>query len=621
VLAFFQLFCFSSIFRIALPEMTDLKPTIPETAPFSAEQARQLGALLASFSPDQSIWLEGFLGGLRSASAQPAAAAAAPAPAAALTVLYGSESGNAESLAAETAKAAEKAGFKPEVMSMADAKPERLKGCENLLVLVSTWGEGDPPENAVDFHAAFMGDRAPRLDGTRFSVLALGDTSYEHFCQTGRDFDRRLEELGALRVFPRRDCDVDFDEDFAAWRKGALEALGAAAPAAPAGAAATAAAAPKAPVKYSRKNPYPSELLERICLNGEGSAKETLHLEFSLDGDGPAYEVGDALAVIPHNAADVVDDLLGVLKLDPESPVNLKEGEFGLREALTSQLDITALSLPILKRYAEFAGSDELNALIEPENKAKLQEYLYGRELIDLLHDFPARALNADAVAALLRKLPPRLYSIASSPKAHPGEVHLTVGVVRYDSHGRQRKGVCSTYLADRIAVGEKAGVFVAPNKNFKLPADPDRPVIMIGPGTGIAPFRAFVEERKATGAKGKNWLFFGDQHFLTDFLYQLEWQAYLKEGVLDRLDLAFSRDQAHKIYVQDRMRERSKEIYAWLEEGAYFYVCGDATRMAVDVDEALHAIIEKEGGRSREEAAGYVKALKGEKRYLRDVY
>jgi sulfite reductase (NADPH) flavoprotein alpha-component len=323
--------------------------------------------------------------------------------------------------------------------------------------------------------------------------------------------------------------------------------------------------------------------------------------------------------VIPQNAEDVVDGILAATRLDPESPVSLKDGDFSLREALTSQLDITALSKPVLSRYNEMAESKALDAILS--DKAKLSEYVFGRDVIDLVTEFPAKGLTADGLAAILRKLPPRLYSIASSPKAHPGEVHLTVGVVRYDSNGRERKGVCSTFLADRIKEGQKAEVFVTANKNFKLPQNPDTPIIMVGPGTGIAPFRAFIEERKATGAEGKNWLFFGDQHYLTDFLYQTEWQEYLADGLLTKLDLAFSRDQRHKIYVQDKMRENAAELFKWLEEGASFYVCGDASRMANDVDLALHEIIAQQGGLSKEDAANYVKQLKSDKRYLRDVY
>ena len=623
------------------------KPLIPDTAPLAQEDVRWLNGFLPKLGPEQLTWLEGFINGLRAGQGQPAPAAvqptaetaeaaeaAAPAKKPELTVLYGSESGNAESLADQTAKDAEKSGFKAKVLNMADAKPDQLSSVENLLVLVSTWGEGDPPEPAADFYEAFMGDNAPKLKGTRYSVLGLGDTSYEHFCQMGKDFDTRLETLGGDRVFPRQDCDVDYDEDFAAWQKGAFAALesrvkeaapadasgngGAAATAAPSAASAPAKAEP---VKYSRKNPFPSPLKERLMLNGRGAAKETIHLEFDLAGSGLQYEVGDALAVIPHNDHALVDEIIRAAHLDADEPVSLKDGEFSLREALTTRLDVTNLSLPVLNRYYDVTENADLDKLLKPDNKQALQDYLYGREMIDVLNDFPAKELTAEALVSIMRKLPPRLYSIASSLKAHPEEVHLTVGVVRYDTHGRQRKGVCSTFLADRIEVGETCEVFITPNKNFKLPPSGDTPIIMVGPGTGIAPFRAFLEERHATGAKGKNWLFFGDQHYLTDFLYQTEWQGYQKDGILHRLDVAFSRDQKDKIYVQDRLRENARDLYAWLRDGAVFYVCGDASRMAVDVDKALHDIVAEQGGMSEEDANAYVKQMKTDKRYLRDVY
>lgn len=600
--------------------MSTTDPVVPQSAPLAPERVASLNSLLKGLPADHLLWIEGYISGLRATSGAAALAVAAPVSAPELTVLYGTESGNSESLADLTVKAAKGKGFKAKAVNMADITVAKLKDIQNLLVIVSTWGEGDPPETASDFYEAFMGDKAPKLPNTRFSVLGLGDTSYEEFCKMGKDFDARLETLGAQRIYDRVDCDVDFDDDFAKWHNGALAVLEAETkPATSSTAAAPVAAA--AQVKYSRKNPYPSELTERVMLNGEGSAKETIHLEFSLEGSGLEYQTGDALAVVPHNAEDVVNSIIETTKLDPEAPVLIKEKEVSLREALTRQLDVTAISLPVLKRYNEIVKDAKLTAMLDPAKKADLQAYLHGREIIDVLNDFPAKEITANALVGIMRKLPPRLYSIASSPKAHPGEVHLTVGVVRYDAHGRQRKGVCSTYLSDRISEGDKADVFVTANKHFKIPADNDAPMIMVGPGTGIAPFRAFVEERKAIGAKGKNWLFFGDQHYLTDFLYQTEWQEYLADGVLTKLDLAFSRDQKEKVYVQDRMRENSAELYAWLEKGASFYVCGDASRMATDVDLALHEIIEKEGGKTKEDAAAYVKKLKTDKRYLRDVY
>lgn len=588
---------------------------LPSTAPFAPDQVQWLNGFLPNLQPDQLTWMEGFIGGLR---ASKGGVATTPAVTPELTVLFGSESGNSEGLADQTVKTAAKSGFKAKAVSMGDINPAKLKGIENLLVIVSTWGEGDPPENSVDFVSTLMSDKAPQLTGTRFSVLSLGDTSYEHFCKTGIDVDARLEALGAQRIYDRKDCDVDFDDDYAAWSKGALAALSALVTVTPATPVSSAAPVTTT-VKYSRKNPFPSELNERVLLNGRGSAKETIHLEFNLEGSGLIYEAGDALAVIPHNAQDVVDAILAVTQLDGSSTVTLKDGECTLGDALTRKLDATAISLPVLKRYNEIAQDAKLAALIT--DKEALKEYTWGREIIDVLTDFPAKSITADQLAGTMRKLPPRLYSIASSPKAHPGEVHLTVGVVRYDSNGRERKGVCSTYLADRIEEGSAIDVFVTPNKHFKVPANPDAPLIMVGPGTGIAPFRAFIEERQATEAKGKNWLIFGDQHYLTDFLYQTEWQSYLEDGVLTKLDVAFSRDQAEKIYVQDRMRENAKELYAWLEEGASFCVCGDASRMAHDVDQALQDVIAQEGNMSVAAAADYVKQLKADKRYVRDVY
>lgn len=603
--------------------MSNTDPVVPNTAPLAPEQVASLNSLIKGLQADQLLWIEGFISGLRAGRGETAPAVSAPAVAAPeLTVLYGTESGNSETLADLTVKAAKASGFKAKALNMADLKIAKLKDIENLLVIVSTWGEGDPPETAVDCYEALMGAKAPKLTKTRFAVLGLGDTSYEHFCKMGKDIDARLEALGGKRIYDRVDADVDYDDDFAKWHKGALATLEAEAkPATTATVVAPTATGVAEPVKYSRKNPFPAELLERATLNGEGSAKETIHLEFNLEGSGLEYQAGDALAVIPHNAEDVVEDFIKTTKLDPESPVLIKEEDFTLRQALTSQLDITSLSLPVIKRYNEIAKDPKLETMLDPANKAELQNYIYGREIIDLLHEFPAKEISADALVGIMRKLPPRLYSIASSPKAHPGEVHLTVGVVRYDAHGRERKGVCSTYLAERIEEGGKAEIFVTPNKHFKVPANSDTPMIMVGPGTGIAPFRAFIEERKETGAKGPNWLFFGDQHYLTDFLYQTEWQDYLADGILNKLDVAFSRDQKQKVYVQDRMRENSKELYAWLEQGAYFYVCGDASRMATDVDVALHNIIEQEGGLSEDDAKAYVKKLKDDKRYLRDVY
>jgi sulfite reductase (NADPH) flavoprotein alpha-component len=375
-------------------------------------------------------------------------------------------------------------------------------------------------------------------------------------------------------------------------------------------------------VVYDKKNPFPSCLKRRVLLNKEGSDKETLHLELCLAGSGLEYRPGDSLAVIPANSPQVVGQVLEAGEFDAGETVELKGGKTKpLGEALATDLNITGITKNVLKKYNAFAQSEKIETLLNPENKAALDDYLRGREVIDMLTDFPVPGLAASDFCGTLRKLLPRLYSIASSPKAHPGEVHLTVAVLRYHSHGRDREGVCSTYTADRVNEGGTMPVFLHYDKNFKLPEDGDTPLIMVGPGTGIAPFRAFVEERAAIGATGKSWLFFGDQHQATDYLYGDEWERYVGDGKLSRIDLAFSRDQEHKVYVQHRMLEHAAEMYSWLNDGAVFYVCGDASRMAKDVHEALITIAEKEGGKSREDAEAWVKQLHTDKRYLKDVY
>ncbi|WP_269537201.1 assimilatory sulfite reductase (NADPH) flavoprotein subunit [Cerasicoccus fimbriatus] len=597
---------------------------IPQHAPFSEPQRSSLNQILPTLSDQQTTWLSGFLAGAQSASGAPAAAPAAnTAPASIpLTILYGTESGNAEELASRAKKAAAAKGFKPKTVDMGDYKTADFAKEKNLLVICSTWGDGEPPDRAVPFYEFVMGDKAPKLEGARFSVLSLGDTAYEKFCQTGKDFDERLEKLGAKRFHPRTDCDLDYEGPFQKWLDGALHDLSelAAPAAAPAGNSASASLAPTAPaIEYGKKNPFPSELKERVLLNGRGSIKETIHLELSLAGSGLSYEAGDALAVIPTNCADDVDHVIQSGKFKADDTVPAPDGSEGpLNEVLTQYYDITGLTKNIVKKYNDLAKSDELTALLG--DKEKLQNYLWGRQICDLLADYPI-GLPAKDFVGLLRKMPPRLYSIASSMKAHPDEVHLTVAAVRYDAYGRARKGVASTYLADRVAVGETLPVYTHHNKNFKLPGSSDTPIIMVGPGTGIAPFRSFVEDRAADGAKGKNWLFFGDQRFSYDFLYQLEWQDYLKDGILTKLSTAFSRDQPEKIYVQQRMIEQGKDIYAWLQDGAHFYVCGDASRMAHDVNEALITIHEQHGGLSRDAAEATVKQLQKDKRYQRDVY
>lgn len=584
--------------------------TFPDHAPFDSTTRSALSPLLAGMDSSQRAWLSGFL-----ASAATPAVSGVDTAAEELMVLYGTESGNCEILADRALKAARGLGFRARMRNMSDVKLDELSGMKRLWVIVSTWGDGEPPETSAGFYRDLM-TRDVSLAGVSYSICALGDTSYEKFCQTGKDIDKRLEELGASRVLDRQDCDVDFDEPFGQWLGQALAIWS------PQRVSAQAVVDVSPKTAYGKKNPYPAELVESVYLNGEGSAKETLHLEFDIDGAGMSYEPGDVLAVFPHNAPDVVEDLLKASRLQGDEMVQVKNaGEKPLAKALRENYDITALSRSVLTKLQEATGSEDLRRLLTDEAKDELKAYMAGREILDAIHDFVPSGLSADALAGIFRKLPPRLYSIASSPLAHPGQVHLTVAAVRYQSHGRERKGVCSTYLADRVQVGDRVPVFIQQNKNFRLPADGETPIIMVGPGTGIAPFRAFVEHRAALGCKGKNWLFMGDQRYLYDFLYQLEWQDHLKSGILNRLDVAFSRDQPEKVYVQHRLLEQGAEIYEWLKNGACLYVCGDAARMAVDVNDALVSIIQTHGQMDRDAALEQIEELKKAKRYQRDVY
>ncbi|MDB4544576.1 flavodoxin domain-containing protein [Akkermansiaceae bacterium] len=580
---------------------------IPSHSPFSPEQSASLSALIAGFSPEQSLWLSGYLAAL-----SPQGPSAGPVN---LTVAYGTESGNSEDLAARTVKAAKAKGAKAFLKNLADLSPSDLAKAENLAVIISTWGDGEPPEAVEAFYNAFIKE-TPDLKGLRFSVCALGDTSYEKYCEMGRIFDERLEKLGGERITEREECDVDFEDSYNAWLERLLKNLGTG------DSAAVAQVAPTPTIEFGRANPFPSEVLDNVLLNGEGSAKETIHVELSLEGSGLDYQVGDALAVIPLNAEDVVESILQVTGFSESEEVEHKAfGKTSLRNALRSKLDVTALSRAIVKKYLVLSPNADLEKLLSDDSKAEFADWIWGRQIIDLLETFPIDGLTAQQLVSILRKLPPRLYSIASSPKAHPGEVHLTVAAVRYEGHGKDRKGVASTFLADEAPVGEKVEVYVHTNKNFRLPEDDATPIIMVGPGTGIAPFRAFVEERAERNAAGESWLFFGDQKYNFDFLYQLEWQDHLKSKALTKLDVAFSRDQPEKVYVQDIMRKNAAELYQWLEKGAHFYVCGDAERMAKDVHEALVEIVATHGKLSAEQAAAYVDGLKKDKRYQRDVY
>ncbi|MFP3750620.1 assimilatory sulfite reductase (NADPH) flavoprotein subunit [Bacillus altitudinis] len=596
-------------------------------SPFSQEQAELLNQLLPTLTEQQKIWLTGYL------SAQAALAGSevvAPAPSAAasvqpvskdVTVLYGSQTGNSEGLAKKTAQHLEEKGFQVTLSSMSDFKPNNLKKINNLLVIVSTHGEGDPPDNALSFHEYVHGRRAPKLDHLSFSVLSLGDSSYEFFCQTGKEFDERFQELGGTRLFDRVDCDLDYDEPFSEWLQGVASSLSegeaVSIPQESAG------VNNQAVSEYSRTNPFYAEVLENINLNGRGSNKETRHLELSLEGSGLVYEPGDSLGIYPTNNPALVDELIQTCGWNAEESVTVhKNGDtLPLKEALTSHFEITVLTKPLLQKIAELTKSESLYALLEEGNEEKLKEYIAGRDLVDAARDFGPFEGTAADFTSILRKIPARLYSIASSLKANDEEVHLTIGAVRYDAHGRERQGVCSILCAERLQPGDTLPVYIQHNQNFKLPQDPDAPIIMVGPGTGIAPFRSFMQEREEMGANGKSWLFFGDQHFVTDFLYQTEWQKWLKDGVLTKMDVAFSRDTEEKVYVQHQMKKQSKELFEWLEQGAYVYICGDEKHMAHDVHNTLLSIIQEEGAMSKEKAESYLANLQQQKRYQRDVY
>ncbi len=582
---------------------------IPEDAPFSGEQR---------------VWLGGFLAGLQSRAAitenaGALASQAAATPSLTLDILYGTQTGNAETVAMDAAEMARVNGFAPTVHSMDDVSMEQLAAMERVIVAVSTYGEGEMPDNAQLFWDELSSTSAPRLENMKFAVLALGDTGYDEFCQAGKLIDMRFEQLGAKRLASRIDCDVDYEDAANGWLTETLplanddSAGGITAPAP----AAKAAGAEKS--KWSRKNPYGSKVVENRLLSGKKSAKEIRHFSFDLGDSGLSYEAGDALGVMPVNDPALVTALLERLGEHPEAAVAGHDKPLG--ELLSKQFEIARPSKEIIAAVAEQSGDDELRHVYSNGDKEALEAFLWGRDTLDLLNLNPKLSLSATELLGLLKPLQHRAYSISSSPKAHDNEVHLTVAAVRWKREGREHKGVCSTFLSDMIAEGDTAGIFVSPNKSFCVPSDADAPMIMVGPGTGIAPFRAFLEERQATGAKGKNWLFFGDQHRDCDFIYEDEIAIFSKASVLNRLDLAFSRDQSEKIYVQSRMRENGKELFSWLEEGGHFYVCGDATRMAKDVEQALLDVIAAQGGLSEDGALEYLTRLKREKRYLRDVY
>ena len=575
---------------------------IPKTAPFHEEEIELLNRVVGAATATQRAWLAGFLAGLEasSASAQPAAP---PTPAEPLTIIFASESGNSERLAGDLAKSARKNGLKPSIVDMADLDVAALASVKRLVFIAATWGDGEPPARAAQAYTDLMSDKAPRLDGVEFGVLALGDTAYVEFCAIGRAIDERLEALGGRRVVDRIDCDLDFTQPASDWIGNAIKAL--APPDASRGTVIAVDFGKSGAV--AKTDIVEAEITEHVNLNSSRSDKETIHLALTFDGAAPPYAPGDSLDVYPENDPVTVDELLKAAGLSADT---------ALRSEFVKSRDINTLSLKTLETYANVVGHHCVKALIEA---GEAQAWIAGRQLIDLITNFPI-ALTAAHLRALTRPLAPRAYSIASSRREVGDEAHLLVSAVRYNSHGRVRKGVASNYIAEQKKRGERVRVKLRPNRHFALPA-PEKDIVMVGPGTGVAPFRAFVQERRAVAAKGRSWLFFGDRQFTHDFLYQLEWQDALKDGSLTRMDVAFSRDRPEKLYVQDRMWEKRLELVEWLDDGAYFYVCGDAKAMAKDVRITLVRAYADVKGLTPEAAEQAVAGLECDKRYLQDTY
>ena len=596
-----------------------LIPCIPEDAPFT---------------PAQRTWLNGYLAGLYSyAPVHPTAEASRTLR---VAVLYGSQTGTAEGLARKLSKELKAAGHTISLSSLEGYVPATLATQTHALFIVSTYGEGEAPDSVQPFFQQLCVEHFPLLGTLSYAVLALGDSHYEHFCQFGKELDAKLDALGGTRMMARIDCDVEVDTPYGAWKAAVGNRLRELASSSGDIAASSAtpqngekaAAGPQSSAfhatepAHTRDNPYLSALAEKRTLTHPASSKLTLHLDFAIEDSAIRYEAGDACGVLPQNCPDLVDTVLSLLPFSGDETIEIpKIGGVDLREALLRHFAITRLTRKILTEYAALAQCSRLGALVAPEQQAELEQYLHGRDLVDLLRQCPGVLETPEKLVKMLPRLVPRLYSISSSPAAHPGRVHTTVSVVRFRSHDRERGGVCSTLLSDRVEVGDRLPIYIQPNKKFRLPQDPAAPVIMIGPGTGIAPFRGFLHERRARGTTGRNWLFFGERSASTDFLYRDELEKMRNDGHLTQLDTAFSRDQEHKVYVQDLMMQNARQFWAWLQEGAFLYVCGEGARMAKDVDRTLRSIVEKQGGMQQEAAESYVQTLKDDRRYQHDVY
>lgn len=588
--------------------------------PLNPEQLARLQAATTDFTPAQLAWVSGYFWGVL--NQQPGSNVVATAPVAempGITLISASQTGNARRVAEALRDDLIAAKLNVTLINAGDYKFKQIANEKLLIVVASTQGEGEPAEEAVALYKFLFSKKAPKLDNTAFAVFGLGDTSYEFFCQAGKDFDAKLAELGGERLLDRVDADVEYQAAAAQWRARLVDVLKARAPAAPSVQVAASGAVNEVHTSpYTKEAPLTASLAVNQKITGRDSEKDVRHIEIDLGDSGLRYQPGDALGVWYQNDPALVKELVELLWLKGDEPVTVEGKTLSLAEALQWHFELTVNTGNIVENYATLTRSETLLPLVG--DKAQLQHYASTTPIVDMVRFSPAQ-LDAQALVDLLRPLTPRLYSIASSQAEVESEVHVTVGVVRYEIEGRARAGGASSFLADRVEEEGEVRVFIEHNDNFRLPANPQTPVIMIGPGTGIAPFRAFMQQRAADGAEGKNWLFFGNPHFTEDFLYQVEWQRYVKEGVLSRIDLAWSRDQKEKVYVQDKLRQQGAELWRWINDGAHIYVCGDANRMAKDVEQALLEVIAEFGGMDIEAADEFLSELRIERRYQRDVY
>ncbi|MGS0693618.1 assimilatory sulfite reductase (NADPH) flavoprotein subunit [Shewanella sp. 0m-4] len=596
-----------------------LKELSSLASPLSAGQVDKLKQLTAELSAVQLAWVSGYLAATSeqgSAGVPQAAGSSQAGTEQTITILYGSQTGNGRGVATELAEKAQAQGYAVNLVSMGDYKTRQLKQENLLLLVVSTHGEGEAPDDAIELHKFLSSKRAPKLDNLNYSVLALGDSSYEFFCQTGKDFESRLNALGASAIAPLVECDVDYEEQSQQWQADVLEAVK---PLVQSTSASVVSIASTQAVtsSFSKQKPYTAELLVSQKLTGRDSDRDVRHVEIELGESGIEYQAGDALGVWFTNSPSLVSELIEALKLDADEQVSVGKETLTLQDALTNKKELTQLYPGLVSGWAEFSQDQALLAI--SADKSLTREFVNNNQVADLVRQYPA-SVSAEQFVGLLRGITPRLYSIASSQAEVESEVHLTVALVEDDRDGVARFGGASQFLAS-AEEGQEVQVYVEPNNHFRLPENPDTPVIMVGPGTGVAPFRAFMQQRAEQGAQGSAWLFFGNPHFEQDFLYQTEWQQYLQSGLLSRIDLAFSRDQDHKVYVQHKIAEQGEALWQWLESGAHFYICGDAERMAKDVHQALLDLVVEHGGKSKEQAAEYLEALRAAKRYQKDVY